>query len=290
MKYLICCIVLGTIGCPVFAPSQTTDSIPVITSDIDLFWQCFDEAKPGFEARHFKKYIEKGSQGVKDFIPYRIESAKKLAKKVKANRKKYEAIRELSLNIESTHRIEMEQIYQNLKALYPDAVFAPAYFVIGRFNSGGTSSANGIIMGAETFDEESFSHVPGVVAHELIHFQQELPPSKTLFDQCIREGSADLLGLIIHNKPLKHHLDDWALPREEEIWAKFQEDMHKTEYGGWLYGGKPLSGSPKDLGYWMGYQICKAYYDKQEDKKQAIYDILHIKDYHQFLQKSGYGQ
>jgi hypothetical protein len=43
---------------------------------------------------------------------------------------------------------------------------------------------------------------------------------------------------------------------------------------------------PADLGYWVGYQICKAYYAQTADKKQAVYDILHIKDYRQFYEKS----
>ena len=43
---------------------------------------------------------------------------------------------------------------------------------------------------------------------------------------------------------------------------------------------------PADLGYWVGYMICKAYYEEMADKKQAVYDILHITDYRQFLEKS----
>lgn len=45
---------------------------------------------------------------------------------------------------------------------------------------------------------------------------------------------------------------------------------------------------PKDLGYWMGYKITKAYYDKMENKERAIDDILNITDFGEFLQKSGY--
>jgi hypothetical protein len=38
----------------------------------------------------------------------------------------------------------------------------------------------------------------------------------------------------------------------------------------------------------MGYQIVAQYFAKATDKKQAIYDILNIKDYNEFLRKSGY--
>jgi uncharacterized protein YjaZ len=44
---------------------------------------------------------------------------------------------------------------------------------------------------------------------------------------------------------------------------------------------------PADLGYWVGYQICKAYYNKSADKKKAVEDMLNIKDYKGFYDKSG---
>ena len=43
---------------------------------------------------------------------------------------------------------------------------------------------------------------------------------------------------------------------------------------------------PADLGYWVGHMICKAYYINASDKKQAVHDILHIKDYKAFYEKS----
>ncbi|TMI66321.1 MAG: hypothetical protein E6H07_10615 [Bacteroidetes bacterium] len=45
---------------------------------------------------------------------------------------------------------------------------------------------------------------------------------------------------------------------------------------------------PKDLGYWMGYKITKAYYTKATDKTKAIQEILNIKDFTSFLADSGY--
>ena len=40
----------------------------------------------------------------------------------------------------------------------------------------------------------------------------------------------------------------------------------------------------------MGYKICEAYYRAAKDKKQAMKDILEIKDFIQFLRDSGYEQ
>ncbi len=69
------------------APSEAN----IITSDIDLFWECYDSAKPKFKAKYFAKYLEEGSAGVQGFIRYRIESATgwvfKLQKPITCNKK-----------------------------------------------------------------------------------------------------------------------------------------------------------------------------------------------------------
>jgi len=38
----------------------------------------------------------------------------------------------------------------------------------------------------------------------------------------------------------------------------------------------------------MGYQIVEAYYDRADDKREAIRDILTIQDAEAFLDASGY--
>ena len=45
---------------------------------------------------------------------------------------------------------------------------------------------------------------------------------------------------------------------------------------------------PGDLGYWMGYLIAKAYYERARDKAKAIREILTIRDFDRFLEASGY--
>jgi hypothetical protein len=47
---------------------------------------------------------------------------------------------------------------------------------------------------------------------------------------------------------------------------------------------------PADLGYYVGYKICEAYYQAARDKKQAVKDILEMKDFNEFLKDSGYEQ
>jgi hypothetical protein len=76
-----------------------------------------------------------------------------------------------------------------------------------------------------------------------------------------------------------------------ELWREFRADMHGADYSRWLYNGwnkKALGDKPPDLGYWMGYQISKAYYERASNKRQAIREILSIKDFDRFVAESGY--
>ena len=56
----------------------------------------------------------------------------------------------------------------------------------------------------------------------------------------------------------------------------------------WLYGTNGKDDRPNDLGYWIGYEIVKTYFDKMEDKKLAVNHILNIDNYAIFLKESGF--
>jgi hypothetical protein len=71
----------------------------------------------------------------------------------------------------------------------------------------------------------------------------------------------------------------------KELWEEFKSRMNQNDWTGWLYYQRDKS-RPKDLGYWMGYKICKSYYEKASDKQQAIHDILNIQDFKKFIELS----
>ncbi|MEM9930790.1 MAG: hypothetical protein AAF840_13270 [Bacteroidota bacterium] len=273
-----------------------------VTEDIDRFWTVFDAANGQPKAADLEQgYLSPGSQGVQDFIPNRIESAKKLAKKIKKKQAYYQSIRPYSLRIRELEN-EMRAHYRSFKELYPATVYPEAYFVIGRLNSGGTTGPRSVIMGAEMFGDPTatpaakiaFDALPIIVIHELVHYQQNYGGEDGLLRQTLKEGAADFIAAVVTNNPIdQHHLDGYAKPKRKEIWDLFmaqKDDLGWKSYRGWMYGGnvKLFSDAPNDLGYWLGFQICHAYYQKATDKKQAIYDILNIRDPQAFLAASGY--
>ena len=66
--------------------------------------------------------------------------------------------------------------------------------------------------------------------------------------------------------------------------------MNGKDTSNWLYQGDKAKDKPADLGYYVGYKIAESYYNRAADKKQAIKDILDIKDFNGFLKASGYDE
>jgi hypothetical protein len=119
--------------------------------DIPLFWPVYDSSTPETLAANLEKEcVEKRSQGVQDFIPFRIQNGENLAKHVLLNWEYYEGIRASSMLV-LTMEPQFRAVFRRLKETYPDATFPPVYFVIGARYSGGTSNEHGLIIHAEMF-------------------------------------------------------------------------------------------------------------------------------------------
>src|SRR5688572_9512419 len=150
--------------------SSHPDDAAFHTEDIDNFWKAYAVFQADTSKNPFgTEYILKGSKGVKDFLPYRIKNEAHLRAVVMERMEDYERIKNNTLRIKEEEK-HCRTIFYTLKDLYPKAKFPPVYFVIGAFNSGGTSSSNGLIIGAEM--QSDIANIPSIVAHELIHFQQ----------------------------------------------------------------------------------------------------------------------
>lgn len=285
------------------------DSAQLVTSDIPRFWRAYDHAtlKDAGEVLQ-REYVDAGTDGVKDFIQGRIVSGAALAGLVAQRARYYAAIRANTLSIANDRAIQdsIRASFRRLKALYPAAVFPTVYFVIGRMNSGGTSSSHGLLIGAEMnardettpIDElDSWSkavtgrlaNLPHIVAHELIHFQQA-PKSgeQTLLVQSMREGAPDFLAELISGKHINELAQQYGDAHEAALWDEFRSAMDGTKVDRWLYQGDRSTDRPADLGYWMGYKICAAYYANAADRTAALAAIIRMSDPKAILAESGY--
>jgi len=288
---LLCAL---SVGCGVskkMHASKKPEAAQMITTDIEHFWNAFDRDSEKNQAMTYERhYLDNGSAGLKSFIKLRIGNANNLARAIYENRAQYERIRTGSQALPSRGN-EIRSYFSRLKALYPKAVFPDVYFLIGRNNSGGTISGKGLLIGVEKYEDTDI--IPVVVVHELIHYQQRYYfklKSFTLLEQSIKEGSADFICELVTGTHPNRGIYLYGDQHEDELKAEFQQIMDrkwKEGWEGWMYGGAK-EGRPNDLGYWMGYQIMKAYYEKAEDKKKAVKEMLTIKDFDKYVRKSGY--
>ncbi len=127
-----------------------------------------------------------------------------------------------------------------------------------------------------------------LIAHELVHFQQNnLPGGHSLLKIVLEEGMADFIGELISGKTPNERLYKWAKGREMQLWRDFTNDMYQDKTDDWINNQNlETPDKPANIGYWIGYQICQAYYESSKNKQQAINDMLLIKNYKAFYEKS----
>ncbi len=243
----------------------------IVTEDFQRFWKAFDQREElGAEA--FRIYIREGTPGLKGFIDYRIINADSLYQMVLRRESDYENSRDILNNLESYEK-RIQAVYAAMKYWYPDAVFPPVYFVVGRFNSGGTVSRDGLILGAEM--QSDLKGLPGLVAHELIHFQQKHTDDPTLLEQALHEGVADFIGELISGMLINNEAFEYGERHRDRVVREFILLKDGSDISNWLYGNITRKDNrPNDLGYWVGYRIARAYFEKQTDKHQAIRELL----------------
>jgi hypothetical protein len=286
-----------------------------VTSDIPHFWAAYDAGgSNGTSAPFQTEYLDRASAGLRDFIGLRSVTAASLAAMVRTYPRYFADIRTSTLRLANDAALtaRMREGYVRMKDLYAGAVFPPVTFLIGRFSTGGTTSTTGMLVGLEFYalgpntptDElaqfqrdnvRPLDSLPVIVAHEHTHILQARAggimghSSKNLLEQSLLEGSADFIGELIAGSNINARLRDYAIPREAALWNEFKAAMHGTDVSQWLYNqGSATSARPGDLGYFIGYRIAQAYYNRTSDKRAAVRAIIDVRDADQFLTQSGY--
>lgn len=289
--------------------TATPESARLVTEDIPRFWTAFDKMTGVNDTVPLRlDYLDRGTDGLKDFTSLRWKNARSLAAMVWPLRAYYASVRQNTLSVASLEP-QIRRAYRALDSLYDDAVFPDVYFAIGGMATGGTTSNRGLLIGTELFSRAPDSPVsvlspwgqsvvrpldvlPTIVAHELVHYQQNYSASVTsLLAQSIREGSADFVGELLTGRTINETIRAYGDAHEAEVWRDFSAVMNGSDVSQWLYNGAtitPSSTRPADLGYYVGYKISAAYYARQGDKRAALRDILRIGDFTKFLEASGY--
>jgi hypothetical protein len=292
-------------------------SIPKITTtDITNFWIAFDSLATSRDSLQTiqRLYIQKGTTVLKRFVKSRDLKASTYLSVIKAFPQFWKSIRQPTSNIEN-RGAEIEIAFQKLRRVYPKFKSPEVFFLIGCLNSGGTTGKNRIIIGSEiaaatneTVKWElpswqksvmgTTGDIPIMIAHEAVHTQQRLMRlpfiwgylNHRLLTMSLSEGAADFISQLAMGEAINKANYDYGIQNEKMLWQEFRSAMMKNDLSNWLYNGNNSKTRPADLGYFMGAQICKAFYDRSENKAKAIKKILRMKYNKRFVARSGYAK
>ncbi|MCF7222244.1 serine hydrolase [Marilutibacter chinensis] len=257
------------------------------TGDVTRFFETFDAAGGMPDAGQLQRgYLDPGTPGLREFVQGRIGSAQKLADSIGRKPELYAGARRCAAMLPGI-RDDVARSLDKLRRVLPEARFPPVTIVVGRGNSGGTTTPSGVIIGLETLCSAEwlqpdlrarFAHL---IAHEYAHIQQpgariDAPPGTPLLYMALLEGGAELLGEIISGQVANVHLQRWTRGRECEIGREFVRDAGGADYSRWLYNGVGNEERPGDLGYWVGYRIAAAYHARSGDRHAALRRILDV--------------
>lgn len=287
-----------------------------VVDDIRRFWHAWDAGGRYGNAEPFQtRYLDSATPGLISFMRTRSVTAVSIANIVESYPAYYAALRPVSSSITLSDPVfaEVRANYARIQQLYPASFFPPVTLALGRFTTSGATGAAGMVIGMEFYGADAHAPLgeldpfaranqvslredfPPLVAHEHAHILQfaagnpGMDDGATLLARALSEGGADLVGELASGRASYRRKYDAWLPREQEFWTVFAREMHGTDISRWLYNqGNSTVAWPGDLGYFMGYRICAAYYAQASNKAVALRELIAQRDPDAILRISGY--
>jgi len=281
------------------AESTNADtSVPkVVIEDVARFYRIYDAAGGHPTAEQLQRdYLDQGSEGLRHFARLRRTTGARIAETLGKQPGLYEEARRCMRVLPRVEQ-RLSLALQRLGELLPDAHLPPVTIAVGRGKPVGIGYPDtGLQIGLEALCavdwmnpdlEDRFVHV---IAHEYAHVQ--LAPESaaierpTVLERSLMEGAAEFVAELISGNVAYSHFGPITRGREEEIETAFVADMAGTDLSRWLDNSSVEK--PGDLGYWVGYRIVKSYYQRAPDKRQALREILRMRNPEAFFAASGW--
>lgn len=271
-----------------------------VSTDIDNFWVAYDKiisTKDSSKQYAILKefYIDKGSNGLKSMIEVRNYSDKAFIDAINKYPRFWKSIRPNTLKVKELYP-EINADIIKLKKAYPALKPSTIYFTIGAFRSGGTIQKNSILIGSELsladkntiIDElpswrqpfyktqEPKGEIALLCTHEYIHTQQN-EFVENLLSMCLYEGVAEFISCKVTGKKPTTPAIEFGKANQKQVIDKFVSDLFiMTNNYNWLWGENRNEFKIRDLGYYIGYEICERYYTISKDKSKAIKELIEL--------------
>lgn len=281
---------------------------------MNQFWDYFERAKKDTANAKaiFKDFIFNGPRELRDFYVVRYINLDNMYGQMINAAPNYYTYLKKQFNPDSLNAFKSKTTawMRNFKTHYPQAIFPKVYVVPGILNSGGTATEMGMFVGGDMYGRSAnmptdgltdwqkgalmkFSDLPGLTIHELMHFQQnyrDTANTDTVLEGIIGEGVCDFLVELASGQELKNANLVYLEKSEnrQRILNDLKNDLFQNDNSKWLYNGGSIEDRPHDLGYTLGYLITKSYFENQEDKQVAVYELLNTDDFTKILKGSDY--
>jgi hypothetical protein len=285
-------------------PAVGQSSAPrVVTSDIDRFWLAYDSVRTTTDSlrqiTHLQRlYIDPGSAGLRALMATKGYTAPEWVGAIRRYPRFWNSIRPRTQLVKAGVP-GLEPYLDKLKALYPALRPATIYLTVGCLRTGGTTQGNAVLIGVELatgnagvdisefppamrgFLARSFARDPlrdllQVCVHEYVHTQEKRYGNNVL-GQAIYEGTCDFVAEKVMNRPNALPYLKYGSMHEAILKERFKAEMFQPRFNRWFYNQE--SNDPThvpDLGYYMGYAICRAYYQQAANKRQAVQEMIEL--------------
>jgi hypothetical protein len=284
------------------ASKENQKSQNVVTTDITNFWNAYDQITTTQDSVLQYNYLDslyfkKGTAGLEGIIEARRYTAEEYINAINTYSKFWNSIRENTLQAANVGT-QLQDGIEKLKTIYPELKPAKIYFSIGAFRTPGTTIDSLVLIGSElamadtntvtsefpenlSYLKPYFSTDPNknlvfLNIHEYVHTQQKAMVYN-LLSSVIYEGVAEFVTVKALNQPSPNPQIAFGKSNAERIREVFEDEMfYVANFDKWLNGDEPNEFGMRDLGYYVGYQICENYYNQAKDKQAAIKTMIEL--------------
>lgn len=304
-------------------PISDPDKAKFIVDDIDNFYNMLpilDQAKGTQDSINIiqNNYIDRASNGLKEYWETEKRNGKSIEDeylKIIRSYPKYFLSLKSSMYELPSHFSQYSRYLERIKELYPDALFYNNYFSVGFFNTQGQMlKSRSVFVSTEAAltstevdynefsdnfswlqeDAVSFKELGYLIVHENLHSQQKIINSeKSFLNTAIIEGAAVFLTEFICGKEslvgpagLGTDMFETASKEGVNIWKEFAKDLSNNNSSQWFFNDNGKY--PFAMGYYMGYMICKDFYENSKNKEEALNILIKVADSEFIYRNSSY--
>lgn len=287
---------------PQWATGATTPPQAVANEDIGRFWQAFDAINATTdpaERLHLIQtlYIDPGTPGLHALMAARRYTAQQYVDAIVRWPSFWRSVRPLTARAQPAVATLNTDVAR-FRRLYPALRPATITYAIGVLRTGGTTTGDKVLIGAELalgdetvdvselpeplrmrlgifFRSRPFANNAQNNIHEYVHTQQQ-ETQGSLAQQVLREGVAELVAELITNRKPTLPLYSYGPAHAMAIRQRFRAEMRSKDYDNWLWNSANNPFGVSDIGYYVGYRIARGYYDAARDKRLAVKQLIEL--------------